>query len=1131
MTILLYENHLEFVIIKLIIGYEKEVPELKKTRKLLAAILCIISFIHMFPCVYADDEWGAQVQLGKQIKADGISVNMTTAGRYPAAVVKSGKECWPISAKEWFYNTLYVNVLKRQISGSGGRRVYVEVEYFDDSEDGWFQIVYNNRDKKEKRCLKQRINGTNSWKTAGFVLDAPSMRDDMNGGDFQITTKTVDDFSHSTVYIHSVRIKQLDEISSAAVELDMSDRVGNIYFSDEDCEFKINISNKATQSYSADINLKVYDYNGNEIYTQTEKTDLNSMRSTTENIKLDFDRFGVFTLYAEVVNKGKGYCSYTTIPFSRVRKSEFKNERFGACNHFGWGQKWRDVDKIFGLMQKAGIGWSREDVLWRSYEVEKGQYKLDWAHKRFLEKLDDYDIDQLLILNEGNKLYTKTDSHVPHTEEEVAAFKKYVTNVVKDLKKYGVDTFEYWNEYDHGSKIKYGTEYDYYVKLAQATWEAIQEGNPEATAIGFTSASTGVALIKPTFDQGGYKYMNDVSYHMYPEGSPDKSKVDEDTRSVRELINQYPGGEDMKIWLTEMGWSTAKYDMEAAASYLGKEFAMQLEDGLTEVMFWYDFMDDGHDPTAIEHVFGMVNQQNAQKEVSMGAKPAYVAAAAMNGLMGTPDYVEKTMLNDNSVYAYHYKRRQDNKDTAVVWGIEENNSVLLDLGANDVTFYDFYGNPLQVISNNGTYSLTVDDEPVYAVGDFGGFKQGENGIFISETNISAAENDKINVYLYKTADEKLDIDISTENTELISLGNTPEFDGKTARAELIVNGKIGDMCEIPVSITDRDKHVVFSAKIKITVVEALKVEGRTRLYRDTDAKRWQMEFNIKSNYHTEFAKASLWINSPEEFSGSKYDLGELYPNRVNTVRVHLPKIPAFTSYKLKAKIVLTNGYSADFEMPIDFAAAYRAGKSPEIDGVLSKDEWNQNGRITSSRADQVELLKASDKWNGTKDLSSNTYLMWDDEYLYIAVEVTDDVFSCNYTGSNIWQGDSVQFGLSYTLGSGNSGNAFTEVGMALTSKGSEVVKYSSESGTTMDIKDSKVAVIRKDNKTVYELKIPWTEAVPKNAVISENTEIGFSMLVNDNDGKGRRGWIEFGSGIGRYKAVNEFARIRLLSEG
>ena len=67
--------------------------------------------------------------------------------------------------------------------------------------------------------------------------------------------------------------------------------------------------------------------------------------------------------------------------------------------------------------------------------------------------------------------------------------------------------------------------------------------------VGICSAGTGLPLIQETFDQGGYEYMDDVSYHIYPK-SPEKDGVDDDTKSVRELLNKYPGGENKKIWLT-----------------------------------------------------------------------------------------------------------------------------------------------------------------------------------------------------------------------------------------------------------------------------------------------------------------------------------------------------------------------------------------------------------------------------------------------------------------------------------------------------------------------------------------------------------------------------------------------------
>lgn len=42
------------------------------------------------------------------------------------------------------------------------------------------------------------------------------------------------------------------------------------------------------------------------------------------------------------------------------------------------------------------------------------------------------------------------------------------------------------------------------------------------------------------------------------------------------------------------------------------------------------------------------------------------------------------------------------------------------------------------------------------------------------------------------------------------------------------------------------------------------------------------------------------------------------------------------------------------------------------------------------------------------------------------------------------------------------------------------------------------------------------------------TRIGFSILWNDDDGEGRRGWIEYASGIGEYKDSSLFTYLNLV---
>jgi hypothetical protein len=69
------------------------------------------------------------------------------------------------------------------------------------------------------------------------------------------------------------------------------------------------------------------------------------------------------------------------------------------------------------------------------------------------------------------------------------------------------------------------------------------------------------------------------------------------------------------------------------------------------------------------------------------------------------------------------------------------------------------------------------------------------------------------------------------------------------------------------------------------------------------------------------------------------------------------------------------------------------------------------------------------------------------------------------------------------------------------------------------------ALSRDDGTTVYEVLIPWAE-LPIDA---ETETFGLSLLVNDSDGEGRLGYVEWGSGIGQVNDPSQFKRATIGS--
>ena len=67
-------------------------------------------------------------------------------------------------------------------------------------------------------------------------------------------------------------------------------------------------------------------------------------------------------------------------------------------------------------------------------------------------------------------------------------------------------------------------------------------------------------------------------------------------------------------------------------------------------------------------------------------------------------------------------------------------------------------------------------------------------------------------------------------------------------------------------------------------------------------------------------------------------------------------------------------------------------------------------------------------------------------------------------------------------------------------------------------------ITRSGNKTYYELKLPW-EDIYATADDFNRKHVYFSIILNDNDGRGRRGWLEFCPGIGGAKNAMLFSKV------
>jgi hypothetical protein len=89
---------------------------------------------------------------------------------------------------------------------------------------------------------------------------------------------------------------------------------------------------------------------------------------------------------------------------------------------------------------------------------------------------------------------------------------------------------------------------------------------------------------------------------------------------------------------------------------------------------------------------------------------------------------------------------------------------------------------------------------------------------------------------------------------------------------------------------------------------------------------------------------------------------------------------------LAAVLALCAAPASAREDTASLATAYKAERPPVIDGVL--DEWKLDSPIAITEPYQV--IRDLSFWQGPQDLGCTLYVMWDEDNLYLAADVSED---------------------------------------------------------------------------------------------------------------------------------------------
>jgi hypothetical protein len=392
----------------------------------------------------------------------------------------------------------------------------------------------------------------------------------------------------------------------------------------------------------------------------------------------------------------------------------------GVNIHFTEGHE-RELD----LLAAAGFKLVRMDFEWAGIEREQGQY--DWSeYDKLTANLERRGLRPYYILDYSNPLYERPvasknaitgqaehqDPASPQHPESVAAFARWAGASARHFRGRHI-IWELWNE-PNLFFWKPQPDVGQYTALALASCKAMRQADPQAVLVGPATSEFPWAFLESCFQSGLLAYWDGVSVHPYrPPASPPES-VAGDYQRLRGLIERYaptPAKRRIPILSGEWGYSsnTKGVSLPNQAAFLVRQQLFNLLEGVP-ISIWYDWRNDGEDPSENEHNFGVVSHD-------LRPKPAYAAIQTLTRQLSGCRLGRRCDTGNGKDYVLLLSNAKGRARLAA-WTLDEPHRVTLDVPptpARQLQVVRVGGElgSVEVMSNH--INLELNGEPQYVI--------------------------------------------------------------------------------------------------------------------------------------------------------------------------------------------------------------------------------------------------------------------------------------------------------------------------------------------------------------------------------------------------------------------------------
>jgi len=769
------------------------------------------------------------------------------------------------------------------------------------------------------------------------------------------------------------------------------------------------------------------------------------------------------------------------------------DNRLAAATHFGG--TW-PLD-LAPLLSRAGFSTARDEAYWSGQETTAGQFVWQEKVNAYQAELEQLDVDQLHVLSYGNPLYFADEA--PSTPADRLAFANYA---LKSVEKFGTDDtiYEVWNEWNwRDLDGAAGGSAEQYVELLKVVNDVVRAEYPDVTLIGPALAPMNdwAGWMRDFAEAGGFDLVDGLSTHPYtfpqaPEGS---TRYEGHIATLRSLMTEF--GADLPMYLTEVGWPTSTNSQGVSelvqARLTTRAELLALEDGIAQYTI-YDFMDDGLDAAEMEHRFGIVRNTNDPRG-SFTPKPAYVSNAVL-----ARQIHERPVLRSEDLGTGLYDVVFDagsGSELHAAWSTVGGSLTFAATG--QVTVTDLYGGTTTLTPDAaGHVYVSVGEDPVYVEG--------------SITDVTAGSPFRLEVDAEVAGDATAGRVIADNTAGSAALAFEATAQSQTTSGTAAAGGE-GE-AQVSFAAQPREGARTYAATVAVagatvarvtaagTAAAPLSVVGTHAIAPDGQE---QLSLAVHNSSTRDVTVAGVdWSVGDQTGTGLE-------------------------GQNVAAGQSLVLPVAVDVTAAVDWSAAVRRdGLAPltssgKLVPVAATTEVPLQAIVVDGVVDAaVQALPAQDflaagdppitGWSGPADASGSLWLTHDEENLYLTARITDDAHAQPATGGDIWQGDGLQWG--FTTGAPGESPRVHELGAALTSAGVDVYRWA-PTDRASEPEGVQSGIVRDDaaGVTTYELAVPWStlEADPSTRLYST------TVVVNDNDGGGRDGWLTWGKGVAETK--------------